>query len=519
MAEAALEITPLSRKDLVSDQEVRWCPGCGDYAILAQMQRVLPDLGIPREKMVFISGIGCSSRFPYYMNTYGIHSIHGRAPTLATGLKVTNPDLSVWVMTGDGDSLSIGGNHLLHVLRRNVDLNIILFNNRIYGLTKGQYSPTSPTGKITYTSPMGTVEQPFNAISVAIGAEATFVARTVDRHTKHLAEILRRAAEHKGTSFVEVYQNCNIYYDGAWSYVTEANVKDDNALALEHGQPMIFGKDHDRGIRLNGLSPEVVTLGNGVSEDDLLHHDENAEQPALAYILSRMEHPDFPIPLGVFRSINRPTYEEQVIGQGKAAVEQKGEGDLAALYSSADTWTVSEEESVPVERDISEETVPEEISEIIPGISQEDPLAPKTEFQHLMTDPVSTLDLREPEFIAPDASLEKAMAQMAEKHVGCLFVTEDRTNLLGILVEGDFFLKVAGKDIDMANTTVESLMTPDPTTLKTTDPIGHALHLMDLHGYRHIPVVDDKGKPIKVISFMAGLRFIVELYATENHDN
>ena len=237
MADATATMT---RKDFVSDQEVRWCPGCGDYAILAQMQRVLPELGIPKEQMVFVSGIGCSSRFPYYMNTYGIHSIHGRAPTLATGLKVANPDLHVWVITGDGDGLSIGGNHLLHLLRRNVNLNIILFNNRIYGLTKGQYSPTSLPGHKTKSSPMGSIEQSFNPTSVAIGAEATFVARTADRNTKHLAEILRRAAEHKGTSFVEVYQNCNIFNDGAWLHVTEAETKDDNTLILEDGEPMMW---------------------------------------------------------------------------------------------------------------------------------------------------------------------------------------------------------------------------------------------------------------------------------------
>ena len=228
MAEAAVKTENLTRKNFVSDQAVRWCPGCGDYAILAQMQRMLPELGIPKEKLVFVSGIGCSSRFPYYMNTYGIHSVHGRAPTLATGLKVANPDLHIWVITGDGDGLSIGGNHLLHAMRRNVDLNIILFNNRIYGLTKGQYSPTSLPGHVTYSSPMGSIEQSFNPTSVAIGAEATFVARTVDRNTKHLAEILRRAAEHRGTSFVEIYQNCNIYNDGAWFYMTEGDNKEEN---------------------------------------------------------------------------------------------------------------------------------------------------------------------------------------------------------------------------------------------------------------------------------------------------
>ena len=258
---ASRSTPPLTRKDFVSDQEVRWCPGCGDYAILAQMQRVLPELGIPREKIVFISGIGCSSRFPYYMNTYGVHSIHGRAPTLATGLNVVNPDLQIWVITGDGDGLSIGGNHLLHCLRRNVNLRVLLFNNRIYGLTKGQYSPTSLPGHKTKTSPLGSIEQSFNAISVALAAEGTFVARTVDVYQKHLAEILKRAAQHRGTAFVEIFQNCIVYNPNEWDLITEPSVRDDHVLHLEHGKPMIFGRERNKGIRLRGLHPEIVTLG------------------------------------------------------------------------------------------------------------------------------------------------------------------------------------------------------------------------------------------------------------------
>jgi 2-oxoglutarate ferredoxin oxidoreductase subunit beta len=319
------EVIKLTRKDFVSDQTVRWCPGCGDYAILAQMQKVLPDLGISREKIVFISGIGCSSRFPYYMNSYGIHSIHGRAPTLATGLKIANPDLSVWVITGDGDGLSIGGNHLLHILRRNLDINIILFNNRIYGLTKGQYSPTSLPGHKTKTSPMGSLEQSFNPLSVAIGAEATFVARTIDTNVKHMAEILRRAAEHKGTSFVEIYQNCVIFNDNAWNYATNAAERDENVLELVHGQPMVFGKNRDQGIRLNELVPEVVSL-DMVAREDLLVHNEFATEPSLAYLLSRMRHPEFPEPVGVFRSVEKPIYEEGMMNQIEDAIRHKGSG-------------------------------------------------------------------------------------------------------------------------------------------------------------------------------------------------
>ncbi|GIW95776.1 MAG: 2-oxoglutarate ferredoxin oxidoreductase subunit beta [Pirellulaceae bacterium] len=330
----------LTPNDFASDQDVRWCPGCGDYSILAQMKKVLPQLGIPREKMVFISGIGCSSRFPYYVNTYGIHGIHGRAPAIATGLKCVRPDLHVWVITGDGDALSIGGNHLLHAIRRNVDINIVLFNNRIYGLTKGQYSPTSEFGKITKSTPMGAIDNPLNPLSVAIGCEATFVARSIDVHIKHLGEILRRAAEHKGTSFVEVYQNCNVFNDRAWDYATDRQTKADTILELEHGKPMIFGKNRDKGIRLNGTQPEVVTLGNGITEDDLLFHDEKAPEPTLAYLLSRMRYPEFPEPIGVLRDIERPVYEELMDEQVEQAIRTRGRGDLDKLFMSGDTWTV-----------------------------------------------------------------------------------------------------------------------------------------------------------------------------------
>jgi 2-oxoglutarate ferredoxin oxidoreductase subunit beta len=341
MSDTVAATPTLTRKDFVSDQEVRWCPGCGDYAILAQMQKILPELGIPREKIVFISGIGCASRFPYYMNTYGIHTIHGRAPTLATGLNCIDPELQIWVITGDGDGLSIGGNHLLHCLRRNVNINILLFNNRIYGLTKGQYSPTSLPGHKTKSSPFGSIEQSFNPISVALGAEGTFIARSVDVHTKHLAEVLRRAAVHQGTSFIEIYQNCIIFNDHAWDHVTDASVKEDNILVLEHGKPMVFGKNRDRGVRLRGLKPEVVTLGNGIAEDDLLVHDEFTEDPSLAFLLSRMEPPDFPVPVGIFRCIEKPTYADLMIGQEEQAIQRRGKGDLSQLYRAADTWTVT----------------------------------------------------------------------------------------------------------------------------------------------------------------------------------
>lgn len=330
----------LTSKDFGSDQEIRWCPGCGDYSILAQMKKVLPTLGVPPEKTVFISGIGCSSRFPYYVNTYGLHSIHGRAPGVATGLKASRPDLSVWVITGDGDALSIGGNHLMHAIRRNIDLNIVLFNNRIYGLTKGQYSPTSLLGQVTKSTPMGAIDNPLNPLSVAIGCEATFVARSIDVNIKHLTMVLKRAAEHNGTSFVEVYQNCHVFNDGAFDYVTDRDSKADNTLELEQGKPLIFGKNRDKGIRLNGIQPEIVSLADGISEDDLLFHDERASEPTLAYLLSQMRHPDFPEPIGVFRAVDAPCYEELLNNQISEARRQRGKGDLQKLFNSGETWTV-----------------------------------------------------------------------------------------------------------------------------------------------------------------------------------
>jgi 2-oxoglutarate ferredoxin oxidoreductase subunit beta len=336
----ATSLPTLTAKDLASDQEVRWCPGCGDYSILAQMKKALAGLGIPREKMVFISGIGCSSRFPYYMNTYGFHSIHGRAPTLATGLKACRPDLQIWVITGDGDGLSIGGNHLIHAIRRNVDMKIVLFNNEIYGLTKGQYSPTSRTGTRTKSSPLGSIDNPLRPLSLAIGAEATFVARTIDVEIKHLTETLQRAAAHKGSAFIEIYQNCKIFNDGVFEYASDKSTKADNALYLEHGKPLIFGKDRNKGIRLHGLDPEVVTLGSGITVDDLLIHDEKAEEPSLAYLLSRMVYPRFPECVGVYRCVQRPTYDDLLNKQIEDVVSKKGRGKLEELFASDDTWVV-----------------------------------------------------------------------------------------------------------------------------------------------------------------------------------
>ena len=331
----------LTAKDFKSDQEVRWCPGCGDYAILSAVQGFMPTLGIPRERIVFVSGIGCSSRFPYYMNTYGMHSIHGRAPAIATGLSVSRPDLSVWVITGDGDALSIGGNHLIHALRRNVNLKILLFNNQIYGLTKGQYSPTSERGKVTKSTPMGSLDHPFNPVSVALGAEATFVARSIDSDRGHLTEVLRKAAAHRGTAFVEVYQNCNIFNDGAFDVLKEPDTRADNQIRLEHGKPIRFGADGEKGVKLTGEGRvEIVDVAD-VGEDALLVHDEHRKEPSLAFMLSRLAHSTHkPTPIGVFRDVDRPVYDELMAEQLEAAAGQ-GRGDLAKLLHGGDTWELS----------------------------------------------------------------------------------------------------------------------------------------------------------------------------------
>jgi len=339
------ELPVLTKKDFESDQDVRWCPGCGDYSILAQTQKTMPDFGVAKEKIVFISGIGCSGRLPYYMNTFGFHTIHGRAATIATGLKGARPDLMVWVITGDGDALSIGGNHLIHAMRRNVDMKMIMFNNRIYGLTKGQASPTSPIGKKTKSTPMGTIETPIIPLNLVAAAEASFIARSVDTHSEHLQEMMHRAGEHSGAAFLEVLQNCNIFNDGAWRDFTDKSVKEDRMLVLKHGEPMIFGAEKNKGIRLNGLQPEVVTIGeNGVSIADLWVHDETDPDATRTQILSRMWWPDFPVPVGVFRRVPRPTHDQLLVEQvesAKAARAAKGPVDLQKLLAAGETWTVS----------------------------------------------------------------------------------------------------------------------------------------------------------------------------------
>jgi 2-oxoglutarate ferredoxin oxidoreductase subunit beta len=339
------EALKLTMKDFKSDQEVRWCPGCGDYAILAAIQSFMPELNIPRERTVFVSGIGCSSRFPYYMNTYGMHSIHGRAPAIASGLSVSRPDLSVWVVTGDGDALSIGGNHLIHALRRNVNLKILLFNNRIYGLTKGQYSPTSELGKITKSTPAGSADSPFNPLSLALGAEASFVARTIDSDRKHLQSVLRKAAEHRGSAFVEIYQNCNIFNDNAFEALKDPGTRDDYLIRLEHGQPITFGKDGEWAVtHPPGGFGLQVTPSASVQPGEIVVHDETVAEPAYAFALSRLPQADLRnTPIGVFRNVDRPAYDDLVRAQlteAKAKMSTSPEDELANLLNTGDTWTI-----------------------------------------------------------------------------------------------------------------------------------------------------------------------------------
>jgi 2-oxoglutarate/2-oxoacid ferredoxin oxidoreductase subunit beta len=332
---------PQKAKDFKSDQEVRWCPGCGDYAILAAFQSFLPELGVPRENVVVVSGIGCSSRLPYYVNSYGMHSIHGRAPAIASGLATTRRDLSVWVITGDGDALSIGGNHLIHALRRNVNIKIMLFNNRIYGLTKGQYSPTSEQGKITKSTPFGSLDTPFNPLSLALGAEASFVARTIDSDRKHLTSVLRAAADHRGAAFIEIYQNCPIFNDDAFAPVTEPGSREERVIRLEHGEPVRFGPERSRGLRFGVRGELEVVDAAEAGEESLLVHDAHTADPSYAFALSRLDNREFShTPIGIFRQVAKDSYDELMAAQIDTARTKQGTGDLAALLAGGDTWQI-----------------------------------------------------------------------------------------------------------------------------------------------------------------------------------
>lgn len=483
-------VGPQTAKQYSSDQEVRWCPGCGDYSILAQMQKVLPELGLPREKFVFISGIGCSSRFPYYMDTYGIHSIHGRAPTLATGLKVARPDLHVFVISGDGDSLSIGGNHVLHAMRRNVNITLVLFNNRIYGLTKGQYSPTSLPGAKTKSSPMGTVEQPLNPLSIALAAEATFVARSVDTEIKHLGEVLKQAALHKGASFVEVFQNCNIFNDGAWDHVKEKTTKKSHTLLLEHGKPMIFGETNNKGIRFNSqtMQPEVVELGNGITEADLMVHDATRDDATLAYLLSRFTFPEFPVPLGIFRSVQRGTYEDGVTAQVQEARRTKGKGDLQALYCSSDLWSVGEDGR---ENHTLSPSSPELAEEMLngwkPGYTPAQAQAARVTCASVPLEPVPQVTL--------GSSLRDALEAMRVGRSSALSLVDTQGCYAGTLTPTDL-IRVATLIPDAGAVTVDQVATCKDAYVPLSSSLTQAAHQMARVGLASLTVVDGDLKPV-----------------------
>ena len=341
MSDTAVPVQ-LKAKDFKSDQEVRWCPGCGDYAILAAVQSFLPELGIPKENICFVSGIGCSSRFPYYLTTYGMHSIHGRAPAIAPGLATSRQDLSVWVVTGDGDALSIGGNHLIHALRRNVNLKILLFNNRIYGLTKGQYSPTSEVGKVTKSTPMGSLDYPFNPLSLALGAEATFVARTIDSDRKHLTEVLRAAASHEGSALVEIYQNCNIFNDGAFDLLKDADSRDDEVIRLVDGEPIVFGAEGQHAVVRNAHGGLKIVPTASVDASEIVVHDAHSSDTATAFALTRLSDPEtlHHTPIGVLRHVERPSYD-RLMGDQMSAAQSNGPGNLQSLLTGSDTWTIT----------------------------------------------------------------------------------------------------------------------------------------------------------------------------------
>lgn len=487
-----LEMTKLTKADFVSDQNVRWCPGCGDYSILANVQKVMPEIGVPREKIIFISGIGCSSRFPYYMNTYGFHTIHGRAPAVATGLKVTRPDLSVWVVTGDGDGLSIGGNHLIHVIRRNVDLNILLFNNRIYGLTKGQYSPTSELGKNTKSTPWGSADSPLEPIRLALASGASFVARSLDVDPKGLQSVLKAAPAHKGTSFIEIYQNCNIYNDNAFIYISERSVREERMLQLEHGKPLIFGKNKDKGIRLNQLRPQVVELGNGITEEDLIVHD--VTNPIMAELLSQLNYPEFPVPMGILYQKERDTYENLLAAKVEQQVAQKGPGDLRQLLYSGQVWEIS---AVQIGQELDADDDLQDI-DILPELPKEE--------KSLMEQPIRVLNPPEALVVAPTDSVAHAIEQMQKKNYGCVHIQENE-RLIGIFTDGDIVNKVIGHDLDLKAMPISQLMTPNPVCAELKDTIAFAFNQMVIAGSHHLPILDD-GKPVGFTSAQGLLAYI-----------
>lgn len=495
----------LTRKDFVPDAEPRWCPGCGDYAILNTIQKVFPTLGIPKENFVVVSGIGCSSRFPYYMNTYGFHTLHGRAPTVATGIKVNNPELSVWMVTGDGDGLSIGSNHLMHILRRNPDVNILLFNNRIYGLTKGQYSPTSEPGLVTKSSPMGSVEEPINPLAFSIAAQAGFVARTMDNNPKHMTSVFEAAAAHKGVSMIEIYQNCVIFNDKTFDPVYGRQNKTDQIVLLEDGKPMVFGKEGDKGIAFDDGEPKIV------SADEAAVHDASSTGEAKAFALAQLSFPEFPTPMGVFRTETRHTYEDSVKAQVEAAIERKGAGDLKSLIRGSDFWEVKSDGEREVKNNpselprniIDESIIEEELVEAEDRISN-DPFARL--FQTRIEEIIHHFGFSRGVSVQASGSVADAIDAMKRTAVSCILI-QDGEIVVGILTERDVLFRVLGKVEDPEGTPISEVMTPTPDVLASWCTLSQALHSFRLGGYRHLPVVREN-RELGIISIKGILNYL-----------
>lgn len=497
----------LTKKDFTPDAEPRWCPGCGDYAILNTIQKVFPGLGIPRENFVVVSGIGCSSRFPYYMDTYGFHTLHGRAPTVATGVKAANPDLSVWMVTGDGDGLSIGGNHLMHMMRRNPDIKVLLFNNRIYGLTKGQYSPTSKPGLVTKSSPLGSFEEPINPLALAIASQASFVARTMDNNPKHMTEVFQAAAAHKGTAMIEIFQNCVIFNDKTFEPVIGRQNREQQVLFLKDGEPLNFGKDGESGIVFDGTKPRIIASADGTPA---IHREVNDDH-ALAYAMAEMSYPDFPTPMGILRRVERPTFEEGLHHQIKFQTEKKGEGDLQSLIRGNDFWEVQADGARKVQSIADEDSflVIEE-AQIADELSEED--------QRLVNDPMAKiLNTRLEEIldffgyshsftVQKDESIDQAVESLKRSGHASLLVL-DGDNIAGIFTERDLLFKVIDRVERPDITPVSSVMTETPEVVASWFTLGQALHTMSEGGFRHLPVKRAQGR-LSLISIKGVLAYI-----------
>ncbi len=511
-----------TKDDFVSGADVRWCPGCGDYSILSVMQKTLAQYTTTdRENHVFISGIGCSSRLPYYMNNYGFHTIHGRAPSIATGLKCVRPDLTVWVITGDGDGLSIGGNHLIHTLRRNIDIKIILINNEIYGLTKGQYSPTSKKGKVAKSTPEGSIDYPINPLCIAIAAEATFVARTVDTDPRHMGQVLEKAMNHKGSVFVEILQNCVIFNKDTHQPIVGRENRDDRAIYLETGKPLIFGKNRDRGIKVDGLKPEIVDLSAHPDEvSNLLTHNPNAQEPNYAYFLTQMEYPYLPVPFGVFRDTQRATYEDMMTEQARNSTAKKGPGTLETLLFNDEVWKIEDskkgaETSTLSDKKFigSESTERKYWSEGLQTQAKGDqPKTTKDNLQRLlMNEKVSDFISPAPALVfSTDSTLQEIVDSFqAHPKKGCVLIVDKDKKFVGIITIRDILWRVAGLYRDLTKVTADKIMTARPETVHKDTPLSFAVHKMAIGRFRHVPIIEN-GKPIGVVSTRDIIEYLAE---------